>query len=338
MIKKYLCFFMCAIILQVKEICMKKLLILLLVCLMFSTSLTGCSSEKLHVVYTVYPVEYILDRIANNRITYSKLSTEGPIQTANIVSDYQAKIENADLLVHLGDLESYWKIYASDFINNETTIIDLTGTSALYDFKRYTTGIVSGNAVVVESAYYDGDIFQSVDVYSKDPNLWIDPIAMTSMARTIKDWLVTNYPQEAAYFEMNFKALEADLVRLDAEYRDLVGNDIKIVTITPSFGNWQKAYGFGVYPVILSRYGAMPSDEQLDVIIARIKEDKVKYIAKEANLTEDMLALYDKVKKACNLTEISLSNISSLTKEEFDKNKDYLTIMYDNLTTLEKIK
>ena len=82
----------------------------------------------------------------------------------------------------------------------------------------------------------------------------------------------------------------------------------------------------------------MPSDEQLDVIIARIKEDKVKYIAKEANLTEDMLVLYDKVKKACNLTEISLSNISSLTKEEFDKNKDYLTIMYDNLTTLEKIK
>ena len=47
---------------------------------------------------------------------------------------------------------------------------------------------------------------------------------------------------------------------------------------------------------------------------------------------------YEKVKKACNLTEISLSNISSLTKEEFDKNKDYLTIMYDNLTTLEKIK
>ena len=317
---------------------MKRLFILLLVCLMLSTSLTGCSSEKLHVVYTVYPVEYILQRIADNRITYSKLSSEDIIQVASIASDYAAQVEKADLIVHLGDLEPYWGIYSNDFINGETTIIDLTGTSALYDFKRYTTGVVSGNSVVVESAFYEGDIFQSIDVYSKDPNLWIDPIAMTSMARTIKDWLVTNYPQEAAYFEKNFKDLEADLVRLDAEYRDLVGNDIRIVTVTPSFGNWQKAYGFGVYPIMLSRYGALPTDEQLAAIIQRIKDDKVKYIAKEPNMTDEMLEVYNQVKKACNLTEISLSNLSTLTQAEFDKNKDYLTIMYDNLTTLEKIK
>ena len=317
---------------------MKKILILLLVCLMVSTSLTGCSTEKLHVVYTVYPVEYILERVAENRITYSKLSTEDPIQLASIAKDYQSQMEKATLILHLGDLEPYWSIYANDFINNEIEIIDLTLTSALYDFKRYTTGVVSGNSVIVESAYYDGDIFQSIDVYSKDPNLWIDPIAMTSMARTIKDWLIEHYPSEAAFFEKNFKALEADLVRLDAEYRDLVGNDIQIVTMTPSFGNWQKAYGFGVYPVMLSRYGAMPSDEQLEAIVTRIKNDKVKYIAKEANMTEEMLELYEYVKTTCSLTEISLSNLSTLTQAEFDKNKDYLTIMYDNLTTLEKIK
>ena len=317
---------------------MKKIVLLLLTILMMSTSLVGCSSEQLTVCYTVYPVEYILDRIAENRISTCKLSSEDPIQVATIVSDYQEKIESADLILHLGDLESYWSIYSSDFINNETTVIDLTGTSALYDFKRYTTGTVSGNSVVVESAYYDGDIFQSIDMYSKDPNLWIDPIAMTSMARTIKDWLVANYPQEAAFFEMNFKSLEADLVRLDAEYRDLADSDIKIVTVTPSFGNWQKAYGFGVYPLILSRYGALPTDEQLDIIIQRIKDDKVQYIAKEANMTEEMEALYQKVKAECKLTEISLSNLSTLTQAEFDQNKDYLTIMYDNLTTLEKIK
>ena len=317
---------------------MKKIWILLLVCLMVSTSLTGCSSEKLHVVYTVYPVEYILERVAENRITYSKLSTEDPIQVASIVKDYETQIEEATLMVHLGDLEPYWSIYANEFINNEIEIIDLTLTSALYDFKRYTTGVVSGNSVVVESNYYDGDSFQAVDVYSKDPNLWIDPIAMTSMARTIKDWLIEHYPSEAAFFEKNFKALEADLVRLDAEYRDLIGNDIKIVTMTPSFGNWQKAYGFGVYPIMLSRYGALPNDEQLDAIIARIKNDKVEYIAKEANMTEEMLVVYEKVKAACDLTEINLSNLSTLTQAEFDKNKDYLTIMYDNLTTLEKIK
>ena len=29
--------------------------------------------------------------------------------------------------------------------------------------------------------------------------------------------------------------------------------------MTASFGNWQKTYGFQVYPVILAKYGALPN-------------------------------------------------------------------------------
>ncbi|MDD6468109.1 MAG: zinc ABC transporter substrate-binding protein [Erysipelotrichaceae bacterium] len=317
---------------------MKKIGILLLTIFLCSVMLTGCSSHKLHVCYTVYPIEYILDRIAENRITKTKLSTEDPIQVAHIISNYKDEIESADLVLQMGELEPYWGIYSSEIAQSDATIIDLTTMAAIYDFKRYTKGIVSGNSVIVESDYYDGTTFQSIDVYSKDPNLWLDPIAMSSMSRTIKDWLVANYPQEAGFFESNFKALEADLVRLDAEFRELDTTDMKIVTVTPSFGNWQKAYGIEVYPLILSRYGALPTDEQLEIIKQRIKDDNVKYIAKEANMTEEMLALYEEVKKDCNLKEIALSNISTITEAEFNKNKDYLTIMYDNLTALEKIR
>lgn len=317
---------------------MKKIWILLLTICISSMLLTGCSSHQLHVCYTVYPVEYILDRIAGNRITKSKLSTEEVIQTAHMVDNYKHIIESADLILQLGELEPYWGIYKSEIAQSDATIIDLTTMAAIYDFKRYTQGVVSGNSVIVESDYYEGTMFQAIDVYSKDPNLWLDPIAMSSMSRTIKDWLIANYPQEAAFFESNFKSLEADLVRLDAEFRELGANDLKIVTVTPSFGNWQKAYGIGVYPLILSRYGALPTKEQLDIIKQRIKDDKVQYIAKEVNMTEEMTKLYEEVKKECGLKEITLSNISTLTEAEFNKNKDYLTIMYDNLTALEKIR
>lgn len=317
----------------------RKCLIIILAAMMLLSSLTGCSSKQITVCYSVYPVEYILERIADNRIKLCKLSTEEPIQVAHMTEGYQDMIDSAALILQMGELEPYWGIYDSEIRETEATIIDLTTLAAIYDFKRYTIGTVNGNEVVVESEYYEGTAFQKTDMYSKDPNLWLDPIAMTSMAKTIKDWLVDNYPEEAAFFENNFKSLEADLVRLDAEYSELYdGDPIKLVTVLPSFGNWQKTYNIAVYPLILSRYGAMPTEEQITVIKQRIKDDGVKYIVKEANLTEEMQELYDRIKKECNLKEVELSNLSTLTEKEKENNKDYLTIMYDNLMALEKLK
>ena len=314
---------------------MKRKLTLILIVTLFLCSLTGCSNKEIKICYTVYPIEYILNRIAGNRVQICKISTEEPIQTAHVIEDREEVMKDVTLILQIGGLEPYWPIYGNEF--KETAhVIDLSSISALYDFRRYTNSEVAGSSITVESNYYEGDIFKSIDTYSKDPNLWLDPIAMTSMARTIKDWLVTNYPEEASFFESNFKDLEADLVRLDAEFSSLEAANIQFVSVTPSFGNWQRSYNVGVYPLILSKYGALPTEEQLTAMIERIKEDKVKYIVKEANLTEEMLELYEKVKKECALTEIKLSNLSTLTEAEFNENKDYLTIMYDNLSTLEK--
>ena len=316
---------------------MKRKLTILLTFVILLSVLTGCGSKEIKICYTVYPVEYILNRIAGNRVQTCKISTEEPIQTAHVVSDRQEVMNDVTLILQIGGLEPYWPIYGNEF-KEMAQVIDLSSISALYDFRRYTSSVVAGNTITIESNYYDGDIFKAIDTYSKDPNLWLDPIAMASMARTIKDWLVASYPEEASYFETNFKALEEDLVRLDAEYSSIEEANIKFVSVTPSFGNWQKSYNVGVYPLIISRYGALPTEVQLEAIMQRIKDDKIKYIVKETNLTPEMLELFEKVKKECVLTEISLSNLSTLTEDEFNKNKDYLTIMYDNLSALEKIK
>ena len=61
--------------------------------------------------------------------------------------------------------------------------------------------------------------------------------------------------------------------------------------MTGSFGCWQKDYGFQVYPVCLSKYGAIPSAAELKIIKERIIKDNVQYIAYEPNLSEDMFNL-----------------------------------------------
>ena len=103
------------------------------------------------------------------------------------------------------------------------------------------------------------------------------------------------------------------------------------------FTSWQKNYGFAIDPVVLSRYGSLPNEEQLQAIEKKIKEDDMKYISYEPNMSEDMIELYKRVKEDCQLSKIDLSNLSSLSDEEYNAGKDYISISYQNLQNLKSI-
>lgn len=315
----------------------KKLLLAALLC--FST-LTACSPGKPKLCATVYPVQYLIKSIGGEYVESCNITENKVIQRASIKSDFSKLLKDADALFYIGGLEPYMDIYQEDISSSNTDLIDLSARSAIYKFQRYFTTYASDQTAVVEGSYYDGDIFKSIDQYANDPMIWMDPIAMTSMGSSIRDYLVKEYPEYKKVFNENFESLQISLARLDSEYQDLkaVHSDIKIVTMTPSFGYWQKSYGINVYPVILSRYGALPSNAQLAVIKQRIIDDGVRYIAYEDNMTSDMKKLYNSLKNELGLITIDLSNLSSLSAEDKKANKNYLSIMYENLKVLEALE
>jgi zinc transport system substrate-binding protein len=311
----------------------------LMIMVLLVSALGGCSTSKPLICTTVYPVEYLVKRIGGDFVEVCSLSDGPIIQRATIKSNYQQLIDQATVVITMGQLEPYLQIYLSDIRKSRINIVDLASTSVIYEFKRYTTAYVAGSEVILESKYYEGMEFDRVDIYGKDPILWIDPIATTSMAKSIRDWLIKNYPEEKKMFEDNYLELSSELARLDAEFQSLKTRKLtmKFVSITPSFGNWQKAYGVSVYPVILSRYGVIPSDEQMQIIKQRIIDDNVQYIAFEPNLSEDLRELYNQLRTELNLTQINIHNLHTLTQNDIDGNKDYLTIMFENLSLLESI-
>lgn len=317
---------------------MKKIFKTILICTVLLSLFSGCAKKKAVITTTVYPVKYLVEKIAGNKVDIQYLSENTFIQRANIVENYSELLERTDLLIYVGELEPYLSIYQDDIQKYDFEIINLSSLSAVYNFHRYVSAEVNGKTVYIESEYYDSELFDLTDTYSKDPFIWMDPIAMSSMALTIKEWLQKQYPEESLVFENNFKSLQADLVRLDAEYRNLLDfGDIKLVTVTPTFGCWQKAYGIEIYPLIMSRYGVLPTDEQLAYIEKQIKANGVKYIVNDPTLPEDMQQLYEKVRDDLKLKEIQLSSLSVLSASDGEKNKDYKTIMYENLMALEKI-
>ena len=315
--------------------------ILKLLCLLIMMSqMSGCKIQSAKVCGTNYPVYYLINRIGQNYVEACNLSNNDLIQVADVSDTFETDIDEAEVIFTISSLEPYYTIYNDEFARSTSKIIDLAHTSAIYKFKRYTTTLVDNQQVVIESEYYDGNSFSQIDQYDSDVILWMDPISMMSMAKTIAQTLSELYPEYEKNFMSRYDELEIELATLDTEFQNikLSQKDVSFVSVTPSFGNWQKSYGFKVYPLILSKYGALPNDDQLNIMIERIKRDGVQYIAHEENLTEEMEALYQKVKKECDLKEIKLNNISSISQVAEENNMNYMTLMYENLSQIEAIK
>ena len=316
---------------------MKKKILMFLIMAMLTTSLSGCANEKATVTTTVYAVKYLIEQLAGDKVDVEYISSDEFIQRANIVENYDEILQKTTVFFYIDELEPYLSLYPEILQDYSMKVINLASLSAIYDFKRYTTIKVGDESVIKEGPYYDSDLFEHVDIYNKDPFIWLDPIAMSSMAATIKDWLCSYYPEDTLTFENRFKELQQTFVRMDAEFQSLRDiSNIKLVTLTASFGNWQRLYGIEVYPLILSKYGVLPTDEQLAYIESQIQANNVKYIVYDDTIIdEDMLNLYQQVKDDLNLTEMDLSSLSRLSENDIEKDKDYITIMYENLTALE---
>lgn len=307
--------------------------------------LCGCANVRSGIAYTVYPVGYLIQRLAGNTVTSISLQDQTTIvQRAQIREDYQNILAKYAVLFHIGDLEPYISVYSDEINDSGIVRNDLSTLNAVYEFKRYTQVITDGEISYIESPYYKGDAFDSIDMSRLDLYLWNDPIAMLSMAKDIYSYLIRNYPENENTYTENMDRLEADLINLDAQYQmlatSLIANSqvIRFVSMTSSFGNWQKTYGFQVYPVILSKYGVLPDETQLEIIKNRIVQDDVRYIVYEPNMSEDMIALFDRLESELMLTRVELCNLSSLTETEIAEGKDYLSLMYENLSVLETMK
>ena len=300
---------------------------------------SGCEEKNPSIATTVYPVQYLVERIGGDDVTVSNITENTMIQRAQIKSSFQDILKDSDALFYIGGLEPYMDLYVDYIRDTGVDMVDLATKSAIYKFERYTSTTIDGITAGTEGPYYEGEEFANLDTYDADPMLWMDPVAMTSMASDIRDYLVQKYPQYKDIFDENYDALELDLARLEADFQAIPDGkmNISFVSMTPSFGNWQKSYGIKVYPITLSKYGALPTSDQLAAMKKRIKSDHVRYIAIEQNLSEDMEKLQQQLIDELALIPVNLNNLSSISSEDKKASKDYLTIMYDNLKALESI-
>ncbi|MFV0380194.1 MAG: metal ABC transporter substrate-binding protein [Anaerorhabdus sp.] len=308
--------------------------------LLLSLVLTGCKTRKNQVAYTVYPIGYILNRLSTEQVQVVSIQNSEIIQRATIKEDFKNILELSEILFHIGSVEPYLTVYNNSIAELNVNKKDLSSMNAIYKFQRYTPVIVGGEISFVEAPYYRSDSFNDIDVNERDLYLWTDPISMLSMSKDVKNWLVKTYPESKTVFEDKFTSLEHDLVQLDAEFQNLASslvsenNEIKFASITPTYGSWQKTYGIQTYPIVLSKYGVLPTETQYEAIKERLVADNVKYIVFEANMPDDMKELFNRIQSELSLEIVYMSDLSSLSIEQEENNTDYISLMYENLASL----
>ena len=149
---------------------MRKKLQIILMCLVMML-MCGCANVRSGIVYTVYPVGYLIQRLAGNTVDAVSLQDQTTIvQRAQIRSDYQNILAKYAILFHIGDLEPYISVYSDEIASSGIVRNDLSVLNAVYEFKRYTQVITDGEISYIESPYYKGTEFDSVDMNKLDLN------------------------------------------------------------------------------------------------------------------------------------------------------------------------
>lgn len=134
------------------------------------------------------------------------------------------------------------------------------------------------------------------DGVNYDPHVWLSPANARIIARNIADAYIMELPDDAAYFEAQYAAYDADLARLDEGIsEELAGASGKTILVYhPAWGYYADRYGLSMTSVEAD--GKEPSPATLRTIITTAEEAGIPVIfASPESPTRNAEAIADEI-------------------------------------------
>lgn len=282
----------------------KGFIIILILCIL---CLTGCSkddNETTLVTYTsVYPVEYIVEKLYGNNIAIKSIYPED-----TSFNDPQFKLSNFQLDdISKGDLYIY-----SSIIEKE---------------KNYAVSVLNKNKKI---KIIDASL--GMNYMNNIEEAWLNPSNFLMMASNIKEGLeeYINTSLEKKKINKNYEDLMLSLTEIDYNLKNLVNNsNNKTIVVSSDIFKFLEDYGFNVI--------SLEENENLtDKVIADtkllFKNKSVSYIFIKDNENENKIV--KSIEKEYGAKIESLNTLSKITSNEKNENKDYMSIVEDNINKI----
>lgn len=282
----------------------KKIISLFLI-LVMSISMTGCfksdTMEDIDIYTTVYPIEYIVDRLYGEYSNIYSIYPDGVIPSEYELTNKQIKdYSESDLFIFNG-LDSEKELVTEFFSNNkDIKIIDSTA---------------------------------SMEVNYRTEELWLNPSNLLMIAQNIKngfdEYITNHYLKES--ISQNYEALKLELSNLDANVSLVASNSAnKNIIVSDDLFLFLSKYGFNVI--------SLDSDTATEKTISQAKNliESKQSTTIFAPTNEE---LNDIVASIVEETKVKISyfhTLSNITSQERNNKRDYISIMKENIEILKE--
>ena len=168
-----------------------------------------------------------------------------------------------------------------------------------------------------------------------DPHTWVSPANLKIQAKNVLDALVDIDKPNEEYYKENYKILAAKLDKLNGDIKE-ASKQFKIKTIITSheaFGYFAKEYGLMQIPIRGMSPEQEPSPAKLAEIVDICLENHVRYVFTEKFVNPKFSNI---IADEIDGDVLTLNAAHGLSDDEISEGQDYITIMYDNLNSLEK--
>lgn len=266
--------------------------------------LSGCfkrdNFEGINISTTVYPIEYITDRLYGKNSTITSIYPSGVKISEYKLSEKQIKDYSKTNLFIFDGISSE-KNYVSEFFKHNKSLKIIDATS-------------------------------SMEAENGSEALWIDPSNFLMMAQNIRyglnQYIDNHYLKNE--IDENYNKLKEEISRLDASIYEISDNaNFKTLVVSSDLFKFLEKYDLNI--ISLEENENLTEKTVADVIDL-INDGKIHYII----LKQDE-QMSDTIKRIVDETKVEVvyyHMLSNLTGEERNAKKDYISIMSENIDLL----
>ena len=260
---------------------MKKTLALLIV---LSAIMIGCTNTpkidvKPTIVVSIAPQKYLINRIAD-----TTFNVEVMVPAGSSPEIYEPTALQLKLLAHA---TTYFSLGLLDFEMSMLNNIQEQNPNILIVDHSTELSLISGECDSHHHGYNHN--------HGSDPHVWLSPIEVKTMVKTIAKVLSQKFPENRNTFETNATQLIEDIDSLDIKIKqslqDIENN--KIFIYHPALAYFARDYG--LKQVSLEQDGKAPSMKHMQTILqsARKQGAKTIFIQKEFDINNAKTAASD---------------------------------------------
>jgi zinc transport system substrate-binding protein len=263
-----------------------------------ASAFTAHAASRQSVVASFYPIAWAVQQVGGDRVTVTNLTPAGAEpHDLELTPDQIDEVLDARVVFELG-----------------------------HGFQP---------AVEQAAEQRDGRTVELLPKGTTDPHVWLDPVRMAAIVRTVQRELTRADPSGRAAYARNVERVLGALDALDARYRDGLARcerDV-IVTAHEAFGHLAKRYGLRQEGVAGLSPDAEPDAKRIAQLTDLVERDGVTTV-----FTEELVSprIARTLAREAGVRTATLNPLEGLTDRELRHDDDYVTVMDANLAKLQR--